>query len=228
MQFLVYSVFVCLIDPFWFDFFFSSKSVLVFLHIHKPLRIQSFLINAKPPEESDSITPVCYHRTVNPPHFLFSETQLFLLFFNHILFCFFLKNSSLPIGLQLFSLAVCTVAWLLVSCEEAEKLYLALSEWKCQEVCERKICLSLLSGFSWSFSPLLCQYPSVGFFSSLFFYLCIDLSSSSLVLFVWLFVLRRRECLCVNYKCLTAFKKISFCLSSSALFHCFCTPIFQV
>lgn len=155
--------------------------LLLLLPSLKPFRVEQHVADPRCWDHSSSST----YLSAATGHFQRLATVCFLTIFHSVLSS---KITPSPLGLQLFILTVCVFACVLVSCEEAEKLYLALSEWKCQEACKRKICVSLLCRFTWSFSLLLCQYLSM-------FFLRVDATTS-----ITVFVLFVRAQVCIGVR----------------------------
>lgn len=152
-------------------------------------------------------------------HFHFLATICFLTMF----FSVFSSNITPSPSVLNYLFSQCVFACVYESCEEAEKLYLALSEWKCQEVCKRKICVFLL-----------CRFTDLSAFCSanisMCFFVCVrKLLPQSLFLFCLFQSLRRHGCLWVwvKDKCLTLWTDLISAFLPHSLVHSFVLPSFS-
>lgn len=139
--------------------------------------IVSFLINEADLRCSDHSSSSTYLSAATG-HLQRLATVCFLTIFYSF---FLLQNNSLPLGLQLFILTerVC-------SCEPWGGRKAISGPIRVENVkkrCKRKICVSLLRRFTWSFSLLHCQYLSMVF---LFFCFIVRAhASSSITVFLF-------------------------------------------
>lgn len=155
----------------------SQVYILILLSVFGPLSFHFYLLWPSSLSGLNSIVkivingadPRCWYHSSNSSYCICLLPQdistACVLFFLSILFFFPPQNNS-----KLLNLSVCVF----VSLDRAVELYPALSEWKCQEACKRKICLFSvgspdLSAFC-SASISVLFFPSC-FFFNLFFYL---------------------------------------------------------